>query len=388
MSPSSSFLPNLQQTLLLKASLLEGPEAISAWNRWNQLEELASIDDRSYRLLPLVYKNMLKHGLDPHHYGRIRGVYKLTWTRNQLLLRDLATAAQALQRNNIEVMLLKGVALALQVYGDYGVRPMSDVDVLVPNMRRQDAIAAVEHCGWRQRDPGSGHNLYSHATRFLSSGGSELHLHWQIPYLDVVGGQEGNYWENAIGFHLGDIPVKTLSPTDQLIHVCLQGYHWDSHPLLTWIADSYHIIESSDIDWACLVERAVHIDAALPMCQALKYLRNEYRLSIPEAVLERLGSSPTTLTDRWQDWIYESKPLPVFGTLVREFVRYQRYAKGRYPFPGFVHHLQVRWSVKGLWQVPLEAFLRAIRRLMIAWMKSRPETVSQSTTHRNKARKK
>jgi hypothetical protein len=47
------------------------------------------------------------------------------------LLRELAIVLNACQRHSIQVLVLKGAALAETVYKDIALRPMSDVDLLV-----------------------------------------------------------------------------------------------------------------------------------------------------------------------------------------------------------------------------------------------------------------
>ena len=47
--------PSRQQELLLKASLLRGKEALSAWEEWRSDVDIEQVDVASHRLLPLLY---------------------------------------------------------------------------------------------------------------------------------------------------------------------------------------------------------------------------------------------------------------------------------------------------------------------------------------------
>ncbi|HYA13731.1 MAG TPA: hypothetical protein VEF33_05270, partial [Syntrophales bacterium] len=66
---SSSYegcLPTAQQEALLRASLLQGEEALMAWDYWKSNTDMNRIDQGSYRLLPLLYRNLSLHGVkDP-----------------------------------------------------------------------------------------------------------------------------------------------------------------------------------------------------------------------------------------------------------------------------------------------------------------------------------
>src|SRR5262249_8973678 len=52
--------PTSSQVLLLRAALGRGPEALEAWSEWKSRHDLieTELDHGSFRLLPLVYKNL------------------------------------------------------------------------------------------------------------------------------------------------------------------------------------------------------------------------------------------------------------------------------------------------------------------------------------------
>src|SRR5262249_19250137 len=53
--------PTSSQVLLLRAALGRGPDALEAWNEWKSRHDLieTELDHGSFRLLPLVYKNLV-----------------------------------------------------------------------------------------------------------------------------------------------------------------------------------------------------------------------------------------------------------------------------------------------------------------------------------------
>lgn len=66
-----------------------------------------------------------------------------------LLRRHVLTQiAQAMERENIEALLVKGAALALTVYPDAAARRMSDIDMLVAEADQGRAVQALERLGW------------------------------------------------------------------------------------------------------------------------------------------------------------------------------------------------------------------------------------------------
>ena len=143
--------PSPVQVLLLRAALLDGAAAHAAWAGWKRATSLEAIDPGSYRLLPLVYRNLLRAGVDGPLLATLREVYRDTWYRNQLALRDLAASFRALDAAGIPLMLLKGLALSHVYYRDLGLRPMDDVDLLVPVEHAPAAAAVLHGLGWRSR---------------------------------------------------------------------------------------------------------------------------------------------------------------------------------------------------------------------------------------------
>lgn len=60
----------------------------------------------------------------------------------------LAQIAEAMKREHITTLLVKGAALALTVYPDAAARRMSDIDVLVEEADQERAVRALEKLGW------------------------------------------------------------------------------------------------------------------------------------------------------------------------------------------------------------------------------------------------
>ena len=78
-------------------------------------------------------------------------------------------------------MLLKGAALTLLYYKDYGLRPMEDVDILVRTSEWQSTIDALSDLGWRARVPVTPRRVAaSHAMEFAGDGSQRIDLHWHL----------------------------------------------------------------------------------------------------------------------------------------------------------------------------------------------------------------
>src|SRR5438445_136412 len=114
-----------------RATLLRGPRAREAWGQWKAGADLDHLDAGSYRLLPQLYQNLHRHGVDEPVLALFRGVYLRTWYENQLRLHQIAGLLRSFRDARIDTIVLKGAALTVLYYKDNGLRPMHDIDLLV-----------------------------------------------------------------------------------------------------------------------------------------------------------------------------------------------------------------------------------------------------------------
>jgi len=197
-------------------------------------------------------------------------------------------------------MMLKGAPLSLRYYGDLGLRPMADIDLVV---RRGDASAAMDLLrreSWRPAtDRPETLIPILHATGFAKDAAHSLDLHWQLMPECPEPNADRGYWERSVPLELEGEPTRTLAPTDQLLHVCVHGASWNPSPPIRWVADAMMILGSDgvQIDWGLLVAIAREHRLVLPMRDTLTYLRGEMGASIPDEALSTLRQSPVSNMD-------------------------------------------------------------------------------------------
>ena len=131
--------PSSTQRLLLQAALEDGDAALSAWHSWQALESIETTDPGSVFVLPQLYLNLRRLSSTDPALTKLRGVYRHNWVKNRLALEGARAATQALTEAGISPLVLKGISLLKQVYGDLGARMMIDTDIAV---RRDDFASA------------------------------------------------------------------------------------------------------------------------------------------------------------------------------------------------------------------------------------------------------
>ncbi|HEU5439333.1 MAG TPA: nucleotidyltransferase family protein [Ktedonobacterales bacterium] len=364
--------PSPLQEELLRAALLPGEAAVKAWEHWSaavDLDELG-LDLGSYRLLPLLYRNLSACGVTGGPLERLKGIYRLTWSKNHLLLRRIAPVLRALREAGIQPLVLKGAALAALAYRDVGARPMDDVDLLVRDQELPAALDVLREAGWHPvlDDPPEQRLVHQHSLAFIDNGGhADIDLHAHALWYTCWPGADDGFFAAAIPLALGEEPVLALCPADQLLHVCTHGIVWNPLPPIRWVADAMAVIRGAEetLDWERLSRQVERLGLALPVREALRYLAERFEAPIPAGVLTRLEALPVTRLARLEYWL-KLRPKTLPRAYVLAWFRYTRRTGpprwGRWlrDLPSF---LQSYWRLSSPRQVPGHALAKLMRRV-------------------------
>jgi len=365
------------QELLLKATLLKGEEALNAWNEWRAKADIDLIDAGSLRLLPLLHENLKAHGVADPLMERFKGVHRLYWYRNQMLLRTMAGVLKEFQDAGIRTMVLKGAALIQQYYEDYGSRPMSDFDVLVPDAHVLRGVEILRSLGWTsypeaQTTFSKDSCAVRSACHFVDADGRELDLHWRLLNECRYKGADDDFWNETISTNIFGINTCILCPTDQFLYLIIRGPKWEYPSPLRWIADAMMIIDISlpQIDWKRLINQARKRHLIIPVRRSLNYLQRVLNAPIPADVLKDARSA--SVSKRESTEFQLRTRLPGLRTyLLRYWYAYLRYSRGIgsgqqcYKRIHFLRYLQYFWGLEHEWQVPIHAassIIKVVRR--------------------------
>lgn len=308
-----------KQELLLKAATLPPNEAITYWEKWKKANDISDsdltksdilpqifdpLDHDSQRLLALVYHNLEKSG-DPV-VTTLRGYYRYSWLKGSYFVNNAANLVDKLQKAGFDVMLLKGIPLALKYYKNVGVRPMEDIDIFVPLHQVEDVILFIE------QNLGIKANKHEnelrklgmfHAMHFTDGKGLDFDLHWHFHIYNLNPESDQPMWDNKIPFELTpDVSTYTLSPTHQLYRNFTHGYQWLlPNPPIRWIPDSLVLLRTSydQIDWMELLDLAKRQKLIIPICSMLRYLQKHFGVTYPDQVLATINQLQGTPTEKY-----------------------------------------------------------------------------------------
>lgn len=375
---SGSCWPTWRQELLLRAALLQGRDTIQAWQKWRSNVDIDQLDPGSYRLLPLLYRNLRAQGIEDPLMGRLKGIYRRTWCENRLFLYDMSRLLRRFQDAGIETMVLKGAALTMLFYEDYGLRPMDDFDVLVHRQDAETAVALLLKLGckelskpvrWNQAGTFvQPHVLVANSCGFKNPAGRAIDLHWHVLYDCCYAHADDDFWDGAVSVELDDVSTRALNPSDQLLHVCVHGARWNPVPPIRWLADAMLILKASEctIDWNRLLAQAEKRRFTLPLRETLTYLRDGFAAPIPDAVLSDARRIPVSAMERieykYKSRDYTQRLLSYLPLLWFYYLRSTDAIRSWRKLVGFVEYLQYVHGLRYLWQVPAYVTFLGIRK--------------------------
>jgi hypothetical protein len=374
-----SYRLNPLQLLLLRAALWKGSKAVRAWEKWAHAIDLESIDPGSYRLLPQLFKNMNSHGISHPLLDKIKGTYRYTWYRNQMKYKQLEELLGSFESAGIRTMVIKGAALVELYYKDRGVRPMADLDIMVPVSQVSGALRLLEKLNWNPiwiswDELTAEFRSYLNAVEFQRAKNVDVDLHWHMLSTSLGKNADDAVWKTAVPLQIGHMRTLAPSAADHLLLVCVHGVWWNEISSLRWVADALFIINgSAGIDWDRLIEQARRQQTVLPLKEALGFLKKEMEAPIPGRVMGALHDSPVTWID-WFEFKSRMSPRTTRGPVLSLMFHFAQYSRAKIA-PGFVprvfgflHYFKHIWHLRHLRQLPLRALKKAAH-IMIRFLK-------------------
>jgi hypothetical protein len=258
----------------------------------------------SHSVAPLIYHTLRDDDtiLPAWVREKLRGAYYQSAVYNVLLYQALGEIMQAFNEARIPLVLLKGVALAKEVYGNIALRPMSDLDILVRQQYMCRAEELLVEQGYEVHTQAEPHLRHATFSKVGNRSGALIELHWHIissPYYRRAIPEEW-LWEDAVEVTMGDARALRLSPEAAIFHACL---HMLDHigikdSLLFWLCDIVEISRHHSIDWAMLTDTAAQFKIALPVRSVLQESGELLNLPIPDHVLTRMLTLRTGFVER------------------------------------------------------------------------------------------
>ncbi len=285
--------PSPSEDLLIEAAIGDDRAVTRAWSAWSDLNDLDDIGPGSFMVLPAVYANLRRLGFDGPNMDRIRGVYKQTWVRNNLLLAAALDSQRLLAKAGIEQVVFKGLALVAAGSADLGSRLMFDVDSVVREEDFAPALDQLRDHGWvdQHRAEAFPSSLHGHVTAvsLVSPRGQDIDVHRRTMGVSESAGEHDELFDRARATELRGSSFRILDPIDLLLSTCYHARKGDPQARARWVVDLHGLLGTvPDLDWEPVHERAVRRGALAPVRDVLTVAETRYSLGVPQPVLEEM----------------------------------------------------------------------------------------------------
>ena len=252
-------------------------------------------------------------GIPLQEAARLMQAYYRTLKANTRRFEELNHILTIFNEAAIPVILIKGAHLAWSIYPDIGLRPMSDLDLLVRHQNLEEALLLVNRMGYAEYlpelMPGMNQEI-GHHYHLKDEQGTCLELHWSL----VAGGNDwrtppaGWAWsqsEKIVSWHETGVQPLALNLLANLLylsaHISLQ--HGIAPASLGWFFDIHLLIQraGAQLDWTDLSNKSQELGWSFALGATLSKVQECFNTIIPEAVLNTLqqeGSQNASLVIR------------------------------------------------------------------------------------------
>lgn len=191
----------------------------------------------------LLYQNLKwSPGIPQEVIDQLKIAYYENMARNMYLYAELRRILERFSEKGLDVIVLKGAALAEIVYGDIGLRQMGDIDLLIRKEELAYAEEIMSSLNYSIQMDSKSQELYRqnhfHLSPYVHRDKSiivEIHHHIinRLFHINI-----DKWWERARETEIANCKALTPSPEDMLLHLCLHLFnHGYNKSLLRGICD-------------------------------------------------------------------------------------------------------------------------------------------------------
>ncbi len=256
-------LLTMLQNLTIRDAQINAP-AMAALSKddWDWVIRRAN----AHRLLPLLYVSMSRQQkmseapLDIQEH--LSDAYRRAHFRQLRIGREIVLLHRILKQQNIPHMFLKGSVLSQAFYPQEMVRPMRDLDIIVP----QGTERAAQECLLAQA--GGAIDQYQHLSPSEAEGEKHLPPVWSpncvipvevhsrlfgpgtLPNRADIDGYMADFWSRVGTFRIATETAPCPVTSDVLVHAICHGvYDHDLNVGPLVIHDIRNLVKSDDIEW-------------------------------------------------------------------------------------------------------------------------------------------
>lgn len=232
---------------------------------WNYLIRVA----RMHRLGPILYDGIVRKNLveftPPRVLMTLQQAARKHTVRNLAICRELVTVTRLLAGAEIPSIALKGAFLANFTYQTLGLRPMRDLDLLIPKTHVVKAFELLKKNGYQPCYEGlpeaylDGNKIHLPPLA-QPNNGIPIELHHRLTFPrpgSSTDDYESALWARGVSKRLGNAAIGFPCVEDMLLHLCYhatEGHQFSIGPLA--LLDLALLAQHHQLDWEQILRRA------------------------------------------------------------------------------------------------------------------------------------
>jgi hypothetical protein len=321
---------------------------------------------------PLLYSKLSNSGNFSSLSADIRDFLRLIYAgalmQNHSIFKELEVLTRLFHQAGVSVVALKGACFALTIYPDAGLRPMGDLDLLLPKEKLAAAAEIAKSLGYQIAKPEASpglQNLLNHEICLQKSGARpitlELHHSLVADKIFSYAVPVDWFWEQTeplkpLSSKIRFENILMLTPEAQVLymagHAMLQ--HGGKDTPLCWFYDLDCLIRhyQEGLDWDLLLSQAKSFEWGSALDAFLTQTAAYFDSPVPERVCASLADS----FDRHRGLVALKQTHPATHTLVerQKFLSLNLYGRFRFvlalliPSPAYMrwrYHLKSSWML-------------------------------------------
>ncbi|MFM2484965.1 nucleotidyltransferase domain-containing protein [Celerinatantimonas yamalensis] len=247
-----------------KDSITASQLAVLTDAHWQQLIHMA----REHRIAPLLYWRLKekKLQLPAVLWQTLKEYYQRAVIRGLTMQAELLKLHQLLEQAGIAHIALKGSYLSYFVYPNPALRPMRDIDLLIPDEQLMAAYQLLLAQGYvhppkYQGDVQSAQAMLKHLMPLQSPSQVVVELHNKVLNPDDWPGEDlttdPHFWARCRDVDMAGRTIHFMSATDLLLHLIIHAsydHKFNNGPLI--LSDIAFLIQKEPIDWALFWQKA------------------------------------------------------------------------------------------------------------------------------------
>lgn len=226
--------------------------------------------------------------------------YSLFACRNTLLLSELGTMLSSLSQVGINVVVLKGAALAETVYPSIVLRPFGDIDLLIKAEDLFKVEKVLIDLGFIKDEKtlsfADAKEVMDYTYSFTQIVFKKkkplpmyLEIHCNPIHLGISQDRLFQLWKRAIKIKIRGVSTLSLHPEDMLLHLCHHLYR-HNYSRLIWLSDLSFLLDyyEGDINLSSLIKQVEGHEASIALYYGLFFAKVLLDCKIPPWVLTEL----------------------------------------------------------------------------------------------------